>query len=449
MAVIGATELQPVNVVSNYLAGRESRQNQLAQQQEMAARQQQMAMQQRAAQREEEAAAAATQNALARRQALATGDPKQIAAAGFVDEGSKLAAMQKDQEEASRKAREFDLGNMASEAGAFANDPQMLSKAVLMPWVQNYVDLGVISLDAAERFAAMPDDPQQLSQAMTRISRQGLTAYEQVQAANASRTADIQASQVAATRSGQDITARTAMRGQDMVDARAKATADAAAVAPPVKLKPGERINPTTGAIEATPGSAEFIKQSKSHGADYATLKGIQAQSKLATDKIDSLLDPKNKSAFSNLFGGYNAYVSQLFSGETANLKSRLDSLKDNLKTAGLQLIKQGSGQSIGQITQTEWPILERMISKLDPTLTEQEAALRLGEIKTFMEQLETRAREQYEVTWGETQFKKDVSGGGAAPPAGARPASPPKDTPKGAAPSRRTSSGTSYTVED
>ncbi len=241
MAVIGATELQPVNVVSNYLAGRESRQNQLAQQQEMAARQQQMAMQQRAAQREEEAAAAATQNALARRQALATGDPKQIAAAGFVDEGSKLAAMQKDQEEASRKAREFDLGNMASEAGAMANDPSALSKAALMPWVQTYVDRGVISPDAAERFAAMPDDPQQLSQAMTRISRQGLTAYEQVQAANSSRTADIQARGQDITaqtaRRGQDITARTTMRGQDIT---AQTTRDRAAGAagPSPKTEP-------------------------------------------------------------------------------------------------------------------------------------------------------------------------------------------------------------------
>jgi uncharacterized protein YkwD len=241
MAVIGATELQPVNVVSNYLAGRESRQNQLAQQQEMAMRQQQMAMQQRAAQREEESVEAAAQNALLRRQALATGDPKQIAAAGLVDDASKLASMQRDEAEAVRKAREFNLGNMAREAGAFYNDPSSLNIATLMPWVQSYVDLGIISPEAAQRFSTMPDDPQQLSQAMRRLQAQGLTSYQQTQAENSASQVDatLRGQDITAqtTRRGQDITAQTTRRGQDMVDAATRDRVTGAA-GPPSKKEP-------------------------------------------------------------------------------------------------------------------------------------------------------------------------------------------------------------------
>ena len=189
MAIIGATELQPVNVVSNYLAGRESRQNQLAQQQEMAMRQQQMAMQQRAAQRAEESAAAESQNALLRRQALATRDPNAMFAAGLTDDAKNYVSLVGNQEENARKRHEFDVGNMAREAGALANDPSALNKATLSAWVQSNVDKGVITPEAAQRFAAMPDDPQQLSQAMMRLSRQGLTAQQQGEMERAAQTA--------------------------------------------------------------------------------------------------------------------------------------------------------------------------------------------------------------------------------------------------------------------
>lgn len=250
MAIIGATELQPVNVVSNYLAGRESRQNQLAKQQEMAMRQQQMAMQQRAAQRAEEAAAAESQNALLRRQALATRDPNAMFGDGFTEEAKNYVLLVRNQEENARKRHEFNVGNMASEAGALANDPSALNKATLTAWVQSYVDKGVITPEAAQRFAAVPDDPQQLSQAMMRVSRQGLTAQQQGEMERAAQTAAREERRLAleGQRVGLD-RQRLGLEGRRVAVSEREATQPAAGDKPPV----GYRFS-ATGDLEAIPG---------------------------------------------------------------------------------------------------------------------------------------------------------------------------------------------------
>jgi hypothetical protein len=191
------------------------------------------------------------------------------------------------------------------------------------------------------------------------------------------------------------------------------ASSAATTVAP--KLKQGERWNPTQERVEQVPGSAEYIKQSKLHGNDYGAVQAVNSKTSLADKQIDRLLDTANEDAFNNLFGGYNAYVTQRFTGKTAGLKKDLDSLKQNLKSAGLELIKSGGGGAIGTITEREWPILEGMIESLDPTLSEDDARNKLAEIKAKMENLRAMAADKYETTWGETQYYK---GGTAAPAA-------------------------------
>jgi hypothetical protein len=107
MAIIGATELQPVNVVSNYLAGQEARRNQLAQQQQLAMQQQQMAMQQRAAQREEAAAAEEAQrNSLLRSTLAGGGDSQALMQAGLFEPAIKLGQYEASQAETTAKAQE-------------------------------------------------------------------------------------------------------------------------------------------------------------------------------------------------------------------------------------------------------------------------------------------------------------------------------------------------------
>lgn len=209
----------------------------------------------------------------------------------------------------------------------------------------------------------------------------------------------------------------------------------AGGVVPP-KLKPGERWNAQTQTVEAVPGSAEYIKQSQLHTKDRSSFTTIKEQRELADKKIDFLLSPKNADAFSNLFGGYTEkFISSKFSGATASAKTQLDSLKSNIKNAGLRLIQQGG--KIGAITEREWPILEGMIAGLDPTMKEKDARETLDNIKAFFKRMESNAAEEYQSTWGNTQYYNPTLVGPSALVA-----------PTATGP-RKTKSGVTYTVEE
>jgi hypothetical protein len=203
-------------------------------------------------------------------------------------------------------------------------------------------------------------------------------------------------------------------------EARLSAEATSDVVRP--KLKPGERWNAAAGTVEAVPGSSEYIKQQGAHKKDYSTVASVQEQRKLADEKIAVLLDPKNDKAFNNIFGGFTEkYLTSKFSGPTATLQTELNSLKNNLKNAGLRLIQQGG--KIGAITEREWPILEGMIADLDSKLDVEPAKNKLNQIKAYLARMEANAADEYETTWGNTQYyKPPKSGGGAAPTAKPKP---------------------------
>lgn len=199
----------------------------------------------------------------------------------------------------------------------------------------------------------------------------------------------------------------------------AKMTADAgqAGMMSPPKLKQGERWNPEKQRVEAVEGSDIYIKQSGTHNKDYTALNAINNQRDLAVEKLDALLKEENKEAFSNLFGGYSAYATRELSGKTADLRSDLESLKNNLKAAGKKIIAGAGPGAIGQITEREWPILEGMIAELRPTMTEQGARDKLEEIKVFLNNLSQQAADEYQTNWGETQYYKTPKSGAPATP--------------------------------
>jgi hypothetical protein len=180
-----------------------------------------------------------------------------------------------------------------------------------------------------------------------------------------------------------------------------------------LKLKPGERWNETSQSVEQVPGSAAFIEQQKKHGGDLGALKTVQATTKWGTGRIDKILDPKNKTGFENNFGGFTAYGTKEFSGNTALVKSELDSLKSDLKNRGLQLFR--TGGSIGAMTEKEWPIVESMLATLTPKMDANDARNVLREVRAKFEALENLATEKYNDQWQNTQYHKTVetSGGG------------------------------------
>jgi len=190
-----------------------------------------------------------------------------------------------------------------------------------------------------------------------------------------------------------------------------KIQAEASAIRNPAttmipKLKPGERWSAEQQRVESVPGSSEYIKQSGQHAKDYAAQKTTEQKMDFAIDRVNELLDPKNKAMIERNFGGYNAYISQFLPGAGLEGKNKVEALKSTLKNAGLEMMR--TGGSIGQMTEREWPIVERMIANINPSLSEADAITELGKIGQFMKNIKDRAQETYQTEWGNTQFYKE-----------------------------------------
>ena len=209
-------------------------------------------------------------------------------------------------------------------------------------------------------------------------------------------------------------------------DAReaAKTAAIAAGEIGPTEAQKGEVWNRKAGRYDAVPGSKLYNETSKKHSSDYKDASIVTDKIASAQDKLDYILDKKNKEGFEYNFGGYNAaYIGQNMPVESAqDMNAKLESLKADLKGAGLEQLR--AGGSIGQITEAEWPIIEKQIDSITPYMGEQAARDALTAIKKRLANIAERATEAYDMQWGDTQFyspvkAKDTGGGGGDPTAG------------------------------
>jgi hypothetical protein len=210
-------------------------------------------------------------------------------------------------------------------------------------------------------------------------------------------------------RQDENLALRRELAGQSNETRRAMMMASRQSDIP--KLKQGEIWNPELQRVDAVKGSDTYIKQSGAHGKDYAALNGIDTKLDNAIDTINKILDPKNKDAFESNFGGYNALISNKFPGKTQDTRMAIESLKSNMKNAGLEMMR--SGGAIGAMTEKEWPIVEGMISRIDPTLSEGEARAELQKVAAYMGKIKSNARDAYNTEWGNTQYVKPQLGGG------------------------------------
>jgi hypothetical protein len=189
-------------------------------------------------------------------------------------------------------------------------------------------------------------------------------------------------------------------------------------------LKPGERKTPQ-GTVEAVPGSDLYTKQKANYTKDYKGATTVVDKIAEAQARIDRITSEDNASGFAGNFGGYNAaYATQYFPGQTQDVASDIQSLKADLKNAGLELIRNGG--SIGQITEAEWPIIQEQLALLTPMLSEAKARDILANVSARLKNIADRALETYDMQWGDTQFyapvtAKPVTTGvtGNPPPAG------------------------------
>lgn len=159
-------------------------------------------------------------------------------------------------------------------------------------------------------------------------------------------------------------------------------------------------------------------KMKTAHANSYQALSSTVEKGDLALRKIESILDPKKSSAFNNLYGGYNAYLTERMPGQTQDIRNEIESLKANLKTLGFDLIRQSG--SIGQMTEKEWPIVADQIAKLDnPRISEAEARSTIESIKNFILSHRNKTKEIYDMEWSDSPYYK----GEKSQPSPAQPA--------------------------
>ena len=364
MPVIGATQLEPVNILGSYVQGLEmGRANRLAQ---------------------------AEQQRLARQ--------GQMEEARFAEDiAAKQATRRNAELEAALKGHQM----IADFASAAVDEPSY--QQVL----ENLQGLGVDTSKLPPNF-----DPKFVAQQR----RAALTEAQRIDAELKGRELGVRERTVGV----QETQAQTAAEREARL-AR-QPVGGAGAEGPPTKLKQGERWNAELQRVEAVPGSELFQKQKKVHGKDFDVVKSTAYETALGRGKIDKLLDPKNESEFNNLFGGYAAYATGRLPGKTATLRTELNSLKSNLKTAGKRIISAAGSGAIGQITEREWPILESMIGELVPEMDAPGARDKLTEIRSQLDKMENLARESYDETWGGSQYYANIPESSAAPTVAPRP---------------------------
>lgn len=174
---------------------------------------------------------------------------------------------------------------------------------------------------------------------------------------------------------------------------------------PGTKLEKGEIWNEAEQRIETVPGSKLNIAQSNAHNKDRDALKAVETKTNSAIAKIDELLSPKYIDSFRANFSGdipFSGYISQYAAPDA---RRRLDSLKSDMKAAGLELIR--AGGSIGQITEREWPIIEGMIAKITPDMDYNEAELQVKKVRAYLKNIQDNAKDSYETQWSGTQYYK------------------------------------------
>ena len=207
MAVIGAREIQPVNILGQYVQGLEAAR---AATRQRRADEVAMLEAQRAAElRNFLSATPDLMTPEAQNQLLRFGKPGAEMAASFADIAGKRATARKTDLEIAAKGVEM----VAREAGGFLANPSALNKATLAPWVQSAVQRGILQPEDIAKFDALPDDPVKLAGALEQLRTQGVSLADQLRYSRVTPgeqlTADV------AVR-GQDVSAVTARRGQDI-----------------------------------------------------------------------------------------------------------------------------------------------------------------------------------------------------------------------------------------
>ena len=197
------------------------------------------------------------------------------------------------------------------------------------------------------------------------------------------------------------------------------------------RLQPGNRWRADDATQqELIPGGKEYAEFQTKHAKDINTLRSVDSSTKELVGVINYITDPKNKQGFASNFGGWNAYVTRLLPNiipgfsHTSDVGAAVDRLQEMAEISGLSQVRGQAGQSVGQITEREWPKFASQLLKLNPRVDEDTARMWLKQFKQNALDIRNRELETYKDTWKEKPFMaKDPLAYGARPSATVNPA--------------------------
>lgn len=140
-----------------------------------------------------------------------------------------------------------------------------------------------------------------------------------------------------------------------------------------IKLKPGERIDETTGQVTAAQGSGEWNKQQKEVLAAKEQRDQFVSHTDQMLKNIDLLIGkegtPQDHPGLRGSTGMIDARLPGFTSDQT-NAQVLQKALLAKAAVSGLQDIRR-SGTAPGSITEKEWPIFQALNDVLDPLQSE------------------------------------------------------------------------------
>lgn len=198
------------------------------------------------------------------------------------------------------------------------------------------------------------------------------------------------------------------------------------------------RLSPDHRWSASDPLKQELIPNSKTwgdlqtkHAKDVSQLRSIDSSTNELLGVINYILDPKNKSGFESNFGGYNAYLTRLLPNiipgfaRTSDVSSALERLQEMAEVSGLGAVRGNSGQSVGAITEREWPKFASQILKTSPRMEEDTARMWLNQVKQTAADIRNREVEEYTNAWKGKPFYVENPLAGRIAPATVNPAVP------------------------
>lgn len=162
--------------------------------------------------------------------------------------------------------------------------------------------------------------------------------------------------------------------------------------------------NTLTGEFKAYPNQndgtrgteAQRFKQSQQMGKDKIALKSMDTELANLKSAATALKDHKGLTGATGVQGKFPSIPG----GDAAQAEVLLEEFKAATKNAGLQLVRQGG--SIGAMTEKEWPIVEAMVSNIDPKGGKKQVQDQIDKVIAKMEQVKNNTQANFDELYSE-----------------------------------------------